>query len=308
LAPILKWAGGKRGLLYEIKALFPTDYCARVYHEPFFGGGAVFFNIQPKSGTINDINEELMNFYKVVRDEPEQLIELTKTYKHDKDNFYDLRKRYNQKGLSKIESASLLLYLNKTAFNGLYRVNSKGEFNVPFGSYRNPTIVPEDRIRKASALLQKIQIFCQDFTYILDQTQEGDLIYFDPPYQPLNSTSNFTSYSLNGFNYKDQIRLRDTCQKLSEKGVYFVLSNSFSSEIIDLYRDIPSFNIEVVKARRIISSKLSTRGGIYEILVTNITENISKGDSIIQNRFKRHKKESNFNKNIENQIFKTGSY
>ena len=269
--PILKWAGGKRSLIPNILGLLPADYRNRTYHEPFIGGGAVFFRIRPRSGSINDINHRLINLYKIVRDKPEELIALAKQYKHDKDTFYKLRDRFNQPGISDVEDASLLLYLNKTAFNGLYRVNSKGKFNVPFGRYKNPKIVPVKRIRTASKVLKKIDILCTDFTYVIDHSNDGDLVYFDPPYQPVSQTANFTSYSSEGFGFEDQKRLRDTCVKLDKKGVLFVLSNSYIEEILNLYREIKSFRMEIVQAKRAISSKASTRGPINEILVTNIS-------------------------------------
>ena len=157
--PILKWAGGKRSLIPKIFNLFPTDYKKRTYHEPFLGGGALFFKIKPSSGSINDINSRLVNFYKVVRDKPMELIDKTQKYEYSETSYYELRDRFNQKNLSDVEEASIFLYLNKTAFNGLYRVNSKGEFNVPFGRYKNPNIVPEKRIISASKILKKSTIF-----------------------------------------------------------------------------------------------------------------------------------------------------
>lgn len=277
MEPILKWAGGKRKLIPDIFALFPSNYRNCRYHEPFFGGGAMFFKIKPKSGTINDINARLMSFYEVVRDNPEELIEISEQYPYNEETFYNLRDRFNQQDLSKIEEASLLLYLNKTAYNGLYRVNSKGEFNVPFGRYHNPTIVPKDRIRDASKILKNVSIFRKDFSYITKYANKGDLCYLDPPYHPISSTSNFTSYSSDGFNFRDQTRLRNTCLELHDKGVYFVLSNGYARRIIDLYQEKNPFRIEIIKARRAISSKASTRGPINEILVTNIPKKISRG-------------------------------
>ncbi len=271
--PILKWAGGKRQLLPQILATFPNDYGKRAYHEPFIGGGAVFFKIAPSSGSINDVEARLVNLYRVVRDKPEELIEMAKRYIHAEEEFYKLRERFNQPDLSDVEEASLLLYLNKTAFNGLYRVNSKGHFNVPFGRYKNPKIVPENRIRQASVLLKNVEIFNKDFTYIIDHSNEGDLVYFDPPYLPVSKTAHFTAYSSKGFNLDDQERLRDTCISLDEKGVLFVLSNSYIEPILELYQNVEQFRIEIVKAKRAISSKASTRGAINEILVTNIPEN-----------------------------------
>jgi len=285
MEPILKWAGGKRKLIPEILALFPPDYRKRAYHEPFLGGGAVFFKIKPKSGTINDINPHLMNFYEIVRDCPEDLIEVTSQYSFDEETYYKLRDRFNQTGLSKKERASILLYLNKTAYNGLYRVNSKGEFNVPFGSYRNPTIVPKQSIRAASKKLKNVKILCTDFSYITKYANTGDLCYLDPPYQPVSSTSNFTSYFSDGFDFSDQIRLRDTCVELHYKGVYFVLSNGYAKKIIEIYKEKNPFRTEIVKARRSISSKASTRGPVNEILVTNIPKELSMGKKKVERQF-----------------------
>jgi len=274
--PVLKWAGGKRGLIPDIIGLFPANFKDLNYHEPFVGGGAVFFKIKPKSGSINDINSRLINFYRVVRDKPEELIAEARQYKYDEDSYYKLRDRFNHSKLSDVEEAALLLYFNKTAFNGLYRVNSKGEFNVPFGRYKNPTIVPETRIRAASKILKNVEIFNKDFSYIVNYAEEGDLCYFDPPYQPVSATANFTSYSEEGFDLNEQKRLRDTCIKLDEKGVLFVLSNSYVDPIREMYEEVDNFRIVIVQARRAISSKASTRGPINEILVTNIPEELSR--------------------------------
>jgi DNA adenine methylase len=274
-APILKWAGGKRSLIPNILALLPHDYQQRTYHEPFFGGGALFFTIKPKKGSINDINSRLINFYIIVRDYPEKLIEQASKYPYKKDEFYRIREHYNRATLNTIEDAAIILYLNKTAFNGLYRVNSKGEFNVPFGRYSNPTIVDTERIIAASKLLKNIEILQKDFSYVVDRAEKGDLVYFDPPYLPVSDTANFTSYSSDGFSWEDQIRLRDVCVKLHEKEIFFVLSNSYVEKLIDNYRSIEDFRILVVKANRAINSKASKRGPVNEALITNIPENLS---------------------------------
>lgn len=282
--PVLKWAGGKRQLLPEILSKFPKDYRLRSYHEPFIGGGAVFFNIKPTNGTINDVNPRLMNFYKIVRDHPEKLIELAKSYIHDKEEYYKIRDRYNQPELNDVEDAALLLYLNKTAFNGLYRVNSKGKFNVPFGSYKNPTIVDEDRLYKASDILKSVDIFCTDFSYILEIVKQGDLCYFDPPYLPVSETARFTSYSKGGFSYEDQIRLRDTCVQLNAKGVLFVLSNSYVPPLVKKYQEIENFEVNIVNANRAINSVGSKRGPVKEILVTNVPNHLSSTlNSFVEN-------------------------
>jgi DNA adenine methylase len=273
--PILKWAGGKRGLISNILSLFPRDYKSRTYHEPFFGGGALFFTIAPKRGSINDINPRLINFYKVVRDHPEELIKQASQYPYEKEAFYQIREHYNKANLNNIEDGAITLYLNKTAFNGLYRVNSKGEFNVPFGRYNNPTIVDKERIRTASKLLKHIEILQTDFSYLVEKAEKEDLVYFDPPYLPVSDTANFTSYSSDGFSWDDQIRLRDICIKLHEKGVLFVLSNSYIQKLIDYYKDTEDFRILTVKANRAINSKGAKRGPVSEALITNIPESFS---------------------------------
>ena len=270
--PILKWAGGKRRLIPEIINMFPSDYRNRTYHEPFFGSGAVFFKIKPKKGSINDINSRLMNFYKIVRDKPEELIKEASKYPYHKDTYYKLRDHFNKDKLDPVEEAALLLYFNKTGFNGLYRENSRGEFNVPFGRYKNPTIVPKNKIRKASKILKNIEILNQDFSYIQENVEPRDLCYFDPPYQPVSDTANFTSYFADGFELEDQIKLRDTCIELNEKGVYFVLSNSYVEPIIEMYELVEDFRIVPVEARRSINSKANNRGPVKEALITNIPE------------------------------------
>jgi DNA adenine methylase len=271
--PILKWAGGKRQLIPQIINLFPKNYSDLVYHEPFVGSGAVFFNIEPKKGSINDNNHHLINFFEIVRDNPDGLIAEATKYVYEKETYYRLRTRYNEEDISDLERAALFLYFNKTGFNGLWRVNSKDKFNVPFGRYKNPTIVPKERIWESSRVLTNIKIFCTDFTYVLDVVQKGDLCYFDPPYEPVSETAYFTSYTAQGFDMKEQERLGDTCKKLDEMGVYFVLSNSHVKQIVDIYDSYPKFRINIVQARRSINSRADKRGPINEILVTNIPEN-----------------------------------
>ena len=268
MKPPLKWAGGKRSLIAHITKLFPEDYEKRRYHEPFFGGGAVFFKLEPDKGTINDVNPKLMNFYRVVRDKPQDLIDEASKYKYEEDEFYRRRKRFNEKEIPSVESAALFLYLNRTAFNGLYRVNSKGEFNVPFGRYSNPKIVYKKRIIETSNLLSGIEIFCKDFDYILEYAERDDICYLDPPYHPISKTANFVEYAQGSFNLKDQERLRDICIKLNEEGVIFVLSNSDTPEINELYRET-GFKMNSIETRRSISSKSSSRNSGREVLISN---------------------------------------
>ncbi len=268
MRPLLKWAGGKRSQLERIVGLFPGDIGERGYHEPFIGGGAVFFHVEPGSGSINDINPKLMNFYRVVRDDPEALIEEASKYHYEEGEYYELRARYNSPGLSEVEYAAILLYLNKTAYNGLYRVNSKGGFNVPFGRHVDPTIVKPRSIMRASALLGEIEIRCGGYDYVLDVAQKGSLCYMDPPYHPASVTANFTDYSAKGFNVRDQERLRDLCLELDRRGVIFVLSNSHTEKVMELYGGL-GFRIESLRTRRSISSKVSSRDSGFDLLITN---------------------------------------
>lgn len=285
--PVLKWAGGKRQILHEIVALMPKDFRDRTFHEPFFGGGAVTFWMEPERGTINDINPKLINFYVVVRDHVDELIEDAKTHKNEKEYFYKARKEFNEivrNGfeIPNVRLASLLLYLNKTAFNGLYRENKKGEFNVPFGRYKNPKIVDEERLRKASEVLKKLEIYNEDFTYIVKVAKPGDLVYFDPPYHPISETSSFTSYSKEDFSKEDQERLRDVCLELHEKGVYFILSNSYVKPVRELYEGIDGIEMFKIYAKRAINSKADRRGTVPEMLVTNIPTTLRIGKNKAQ--------------------------
>jgi len=266
--PLLKWAGGKRGLVERIQGLFPDSPPASAYHEPFMGGGAVFFSLEPERGSVNDINPRLMNFYRVVRDSPEELIEVASSYNYQKEEYYRHRTRFNERPSDFVEDAALFLYLNKTAYNGLYRVNSKGAFNVPFGRYKDPTIVHPKRIMKASCLLREMDIQCGDFLYLLGTAEAGDLCYLDPPYVPVSGTANFTDYSAGGFTEDDQQRLRDMCVELDARGVVFVQSNSDTGLVRSLYGDT-GFRLEKVKTLRMVSSKVSSRSKGRDLLITN---------------------------------------
>jgi DNA adenine methylase len=267
MTAILKWAGGKRGLVQAILATFPPGYEERAFHEPFLGGGAVFFAVRPGRGTVNDVNPRLTNFYGVVRDQPDALIEEASKYAYDKETYYRLRDRFNEGGLTPVEDAAILLYLNKTGYNGLYRVNSKGVFNVPFGTYRNPTIVQEDDIRAAGEALRRVELRCEDFAYLLDSAREGDLVYLDPPYEPLSRTSNFNTYAPTGFPWSEQVRLSKTVRELDARGVLFTLSNS--EPVKKLYR---GYHVKTVHVNRSINTKTTARGPVKEIIVTNISE------------------------------------
>lgn len=272
LQPFLKWAGGKRQLLPEIRKYYPDTF--NTYYEPFVGAGAVLFDLQPNNAVINDTNEELINVYKVIKDSKklEQLIEDLKTHENNSDYFYKIRKLDRNEDYNDLEDyqkASRFIYLNKTCYNGLYRVNSKGQFNVPFGKYKNPDYVNEDVLRAVHKYLNRnnIEIIKGDFKDAVQNATYGDFIYFDPPYDPVSETSDFTSYSKEGFGREDQKDLRDTFKALYEKGCYVLLSNSNTEYINEIYREIKGVEIIEVDANRNINSKADKRGKVKEVLI-----------------------------------------
>lgn len=268
----VKWAGGKGQLIEQFKPLFPKKF--NRYFEPFVGSGAVFFYIiqkyNPKEILISDINEELINTYQVIKDNVEELIlklkELKKLHVSESKNHYYTVREKEPEYLSKIDIAARFIYLNKTCFNGLYRVNSKGKFNVPMGSYKNPDIVQEEKLRLVSKLLKNVKIKVMSFEKILDYAKKDDFIYFDPPYYPLENGKNFTTYTKNVFLEKEQKKLADVFKKLDKKKCFVMLSNSDTKLIKDLYKD---YNIKIVKATRMINCDSTKRGKINEVVVTN---------------------------------------
>lgn len=273
----VKWAGGKTRLLQQFEQYLP-DKIDR-YFEPFVGSGAVFLYIKktrkPTFCMISDNNQDLMNLYGIVRDNVEELLEILTEYKkkhmkRPKEFYYEQRKQFNSDKLNResktLEKSALLIYLNKTCFNGLYRVNSEGKFNVPFGKYKNPGIVQQDRLEEASDLLQDVEIKTMHFKNIIKYTEQEDFIYFDPPYQPLSKTSSFTSYTSDAFSEKDQKELYNYFKKLDKKGCRIMLSNSYSPLIKELYRH---YNLNVVMASRAINCKGEGRGKIKELLITD---------------------------------------
>ena len=271
LQPFTKWTGGKRQLLPVIRELMPKTY--NRYFEPFVGGGALFFDLAPKDAVINDFNAELINCYQQIKDNPQELIEILKVHQeyNSKEYYLDLRSADRDERIdmmSEVQRAARILYMLRVDFNGLYRVNSKNQFNVPYGSYKNPKIVDENLVSAISTYLNNNQIEIKkgDFEKAVLDVQSGDFVYFDPPYIPLSETSTFTSYTHEGFSYDDQVRLRDTFKKLSDIGAYVMLSNSSSFLVEELYRD---FNIHYVEATRTNGAKSSSRGKISEIIVTN---------------------------------------
>lgn len=269
IAPIVKWAGGKRQLIPDITARMPAAYTG--YVEPFFGGGAVLFSVLPERAVINDINSELMNVYRVVRDNTDELIAALKQHENTSEYFYAMRALDRDpayESMSPVEKASRFIYLNKTCYNGLFRVNRSGHFNAPFGRYKNPNIVNEDGLYKVRDYLtaHQVEIQNQDFEVCMHGAKAGDFVYIDPPYDPVSDSSNFTGYAKNGFSRNEQDRLKQAVDALNEKGAYVMLSNSNTPFINDLYAD---YRIETVNAKRMINSVAQKRGEISEVLVMN---------------------------------------
>lgn len=269
LLPLLKWAGGKRQLLPHLIQGLPKSF--ERYCEPFVGGGALLFALAPQKALINDVNEELVSFYKVVKDHPEDLISCLKEFKNEEEFFYKVRnidldvKAFSK--LSEIYKAARTYYLNRTCFNGLYRVNRKGHFNSPYGHRKEVFIPAVERILAISEYLNKADITICSGSYLnlANVFKEGDFVYLDPPYD-VERTSGFTNYSKNGFSREDQKSLKLLCDSLTEKNINFMLSNSSTDFILDLYRD---YSIQKVNAVRLINSKVSCRGAVKEVIVTN---------------------------------------
>ena len=270
VTPVLKWVGGKRQLIDTFSPLLPkriTSYC-----EPFVGGGAMLFHLQPNVAVINDINKELIGVYAVIKDNVDELIEELKKYKNEPDFFYAIRDwdrdKEKYESLSDIEKAARILYLNKTCYNGLYRVNNAGEFNAPFGHYRNPNIINEPVLRAVSAYFNgtKVTFSSVDYALVLSEVKKGTFVYLDPPYDPVSDTASFTGYAKGGFSKEEQSRLRQCCDELDKRGIKFMLSNSATPFITEQYNN---YNITVVHAKRAINSVGSKRGDVDEVVVRN---------------------------------------
>jgi DNA adenine methylase len=265
--PFLKWAGGKSQLLPELVKRIPKDYAK--YFEPFAGGAALFFHLQPRTAYLVDVNEDLINTYQVIKEQVDALICDLKQHVYEEDYYYQIRnidRTEAYQSWTDVQKASRLIYLNKTCYNGLYRVNGKGQFNTPFGSYSNPTILNEANLRACSHALRNTKLINGSFLAIARRISAKDFVYFDPPYEPLSTTANFTGYSQKGFDASMQVELKDFCDRLDRRGIRFMLSNSSAPLILDLYR---SYNVEFVYASRAINSKGKHRGKIPEVIVTN---------------------------------------
>lgn len=267
--PFLKWAGGKRQLLPVIRIHIPPTFAT--YFEPFVGAGAVLFDLQPQKAVINDINEELINCYRVIKESPEALLADIRKHRNEKDYFYAIRaldRSAAYRELTAVERASRIIYLNKSCYNGLYRVNSKGEFNTPFGKYKNPQYVQEETILAVSRYLNsnQVEISNKSFDAVVESAGKHDFVYFDPPYDPVSETASFTSYSLSPFGRAEQLLLKETADSLSKRGCKVMLSNSATEYIAELYKDYHTIR---VPASRSINSVASSRGKIDEFLILN---------------------------------------
>jgi DNA adenine methylase len=263
--PFVKWVGGKRQIVAELLKHVP-QLGSHTYHEPFVGGGALFFAVRPKRAVLSDNNLRLIRTYCGVRDHVDAVIRLLRGYerKHDQDEFYRVR-ALPIDGQTDADVAAWLIYLNKTAYNGLYRVNSRNAFNVPFGRYVNPTICDEINLRACAAALQGVDLQHQDFSAVLKRAKRGDFVYFDPPYVPLSATSYFTGYTAEGFGPKDQEKLRDVALQLKRKGVHVLLSNSGAGFVRELYA--PQFDLQEVAALRNVNCRADGRGPVQELLI-----------------------------------------
>lgn len=275
--PFIKWVGGKSKLVPELIKIFPKKF--NNYYEPFVGGGALFYEVKQNNNisfcNINDINKKLITTYLQIQNNPNSLISFLKSieieYKklpliEQEKYFYSIRKKYNEEDLDSIAIAGYLIFLNKTCFNGMYRENSKGQYNIPFGDQKNPNICDEKNIMAVFDCLKNTKITNLSFEEAVKKCQKGDFIYFDPPYHPVNFTSKFTSYHKNCFGPREQEKLRDVFANLDQKGCFVMLSNSYTPFIEDLYC---KFNINYLYASRSINSKGDKRGKIKEIVVTN---------------------------------------
>ncbi|MCZ6807090.1 MAG: DNA adenine methylase [Deltaproteobacteria bacterium] len=265
----MKWAGGKGRLLSQLRPLLPPGVACMRHVEPFVGGGALFFARAPERALLTDINPALVATYAAIRNDVQNVIQGLRGLAghHSKESYYQVRERYNEgHRLSASTRAAMFIYLNKTCFNGLHRVNRKGEFNVPVGSYKNPRILNENGLYAASYALQAVHLACVGFESLLESAKPGDFVYFDPPYEPVSETARFTSYARNGFTREDQTRLRDVYHALDRRGCKLMLSNSDVPFIRELYQD---FRTDTVAAPRAINCNAKKRGKVSEVVVRN---------------------------------------
>jgi len=274
--PFVKWVGGKRQLIQQFRErdLYPPegfDLKTATYFEPFVGGGAMFFDLLPKKAYLSDMNKELVTTYNVIKNDVDGLIRKLKLHKKNDSKEYFLKVRaLDVEKLSEVNIAARFIYLNRTCFNGLYRVNGSGKFNVPYAANKNPLICDEENLQKAHVAMKNTKIVYQDYSKVLEKAKKGDFVYFDPPYYPVSKTASFTSYTKDGFLEKEQEKLRDVFVELSKKGCFVMLSNSDTPFINKLYSNLgKKIRIESVNAGRAINSKGSGRGKVKEVVVIN---------------------------------------
>jgi DNA adenine methylase len=270
IKPFLKWPGGKTQLLHQLLRLVPPIEPVSTYFEPMVGGGALFFALEPNVAMLSDKNEKLIPVYKDVKSHVEEVIvhlEDLKRRHHagPEETYYDIRDQFNHNGLSGPFQSAMFIYLNKCCFNGLYRVNKRGYFNVPIGRYKNPAILQPEKLREASELLQGASLAVDDFEDCVQGAQCGDFVYIDPPYQPVSDTANFTAFTADGFAEDAQLRLARTVSMLADRGVRVMVSNSDHPFVRNLYRKHRIFQVE---GRRSINSKGSKRGPVPELIIT----------------------------------------
>ena len=266
LKPFLKWAGGKRRLISQYQEYFPDFQTINRYYEPFIGGGAIFFHYRPQTAVLADRNQTLIDVYQAVQQDVEAVIAALKPHRNDSDYFYEVR-AWDVSQLTVAQRAARIIFLNKTCFNGLFRENSKGKFNVPFGRYKNPKICDEERLRLAAAALQNVDLLAADFEDVLQTAVAADFVYCDPPYAPLTATSSFTQYDKDGFARADQIRLAETVATLTKRNCKVMLSNSNAPLIYDLYAN--DYRLIEMQARRNINRNGNGRGPVKELLILN---------------------------------------
>lgn len=282
--PFLKWAGGKTQLVEELMARMPAFFGN--YHEPFLGGGALFFKLYREGkiryARISDLNAELIDTYIAIRDHVDEVIHLLSQFPYTESFYYHLRAQDPWK-VNLPQRAARMIYLNKTGYNGLYRVNKRGEFNVPFGRYRTPKYCDVENLRAVSRALQSVDIAQAPFDIVLEYAEAGDLVYFDPPYAPLSPTANFTAYQANGFSIEDQKRLRDICVELTKRNVNIMLSNSDAEIIRALYAQ-RRFTLSEVQANRAINCNGDRRGKLTELIVTNYPLEIKSQLRLLESR------------------------
>ena len=259
--PFLKWAGGKRQLLRELLRRVPPRFNA--YHEPFLGGGALYFALSPRTAILSDTNCRLIRAYSGVRDDAPSVVELLSKMPNNPE-FFDMQRKRDVDTDSDIGVAAWMIYLNRTAYNGLYRVNKQGRFNVPYGRYRKPRICDTSNLQSCSSALASTELLAADFEYVRERATPGDFVYFDPPYVPISRHSSFTRYTADCFDLEDHRRLRDVAVTLKRRGVHVMVSNSAADEVFDLYG--ADFHIDVISATRFINSKSQGRGRIPETI------------------------------------------